>query len=391
MIKKPSFLLLFLLISFGSVSAVLFTPALPEIQNYFNVSENYTQLTVTLFLVGYALGQLLYGPLANGLGRIKALTIGVIFEIIACFLCLVAGWLHMFWLLLVARLIMALGASAGLKMTFTLIADCYRDRESRRLGSHLMMAFAITPGLGIALGGLLTTHFGWESCFIALGLYGFFVLCLVFNTSETAKIIDKKSLKPTIILKKYRQKFCSLSLWTSGLFMGIGGACIYIFASLAPFICEKYLHLTASQYGIWNLLPSAGIILGSQLSAYFAEKFTPKKAIAIGLIITLVGSLIILLAFILQQWQPIFLFLPLVIVYTGISFIFANASTLAMQSEEDKSSASAVMNFINIGLSTLSVFLISSLSTDNPLILPGSFLLLACIGAVLLLKGRTVK
>lgn len=388
MTKKPSFLLLFLLISFGSVTAVLFTPALPEIQNYFNVSENQTQLTITLFLVGYALGQLLYGPLANGLGRIKALTIGVIVEIIACFLCVVSGWLHAFWLLVGARLLMAFGASAGLKMTFTLIADCYEDQESRRLISHLMMAFAITPGLGIALGGLLTTYFGWQSCFIALGLYGLFVLSLVLNTSETAKIIDKRSLNLGIILKKYHQKFCSLPLWMGGFFMGIGGACIYIFASIAPFISDKYLHLNASEYGLWNLLPPIGIIIGSQLSAHFSEKFTHVKAIAIGLSIALLGSLLMLLSFVLQQWQGIFLFSPLMVVYIGISFIFGNASTLAMQSDEDKSSASAVMNFVNIGLSTFSVFILSSLSIHNPLILPVSFVLLTCLGFLLLLKIR---
>ena len=384
MTHKPSFLLLFLLISFGSVTAVLFTPALPEIQQYFHVSEKQTQLTVTLFLVGYAFGQLLYGPLANGLGRKKALMIGVIGEIIACLLCLVSSWLHTFWLLVAARLLMALGASVGLKMTFTLIADCYDANESRRLTSHLMMAFAITPGLGIALGGVLSTYFGWESCFMALGLYGFFVLCLIAHMSETLKTIDKNALKSVFIFKKYRQRFCSLPLWIGGLLMGIGGACIYVFAALAPFICEKYLHLNPSQYGLWNLLPPVGIIIGSQSAAYFSERYSPKKAIAIGLSIALLGAAFMFINFMLQQWKPICLFLPLIIVYTGISFIFGNASTLAMQSDEDKSSASAVMNFVNMGLSTVSVFLLSSLSIQNPLILPGSFLLLSGMGFLLI-------
>lgn len=389
MTKKPSFFLLFLLISFGSVTAVLFTPALPQIQQDFHVTENQTQLTVTLFLVGYTLGQLLYGPLANGLGRIKALYIGVILEIISCFLCLVSGWMHAFWLFVAARLFMALGASSGLKMTFTLISDCYDAQECRRLIAHLMIAFAITPGIGIALGGYLSSCFDWQSCFVALGIYGCLILELVSRTSETAKIIEKTALMPSLIYKKYRQKICSFSLWTGGLLMGVGGACIYIFAALAPFICEQYLHLNPKQYGLWNLLPPIGIIIGSQASAYFSKKYTIKKIICVGLIIALFGSFLMFLSMLFQQWTPIFLFMPLVIVYIGTSFIFGNASTLAMQTEEDKSTASAIMNFINMGLSTTCVFLFSYLPFQNPLILPCSFLLLCGFGLLLMSKQHS--
>jgi MFS family permease len=76
---KPQFLTLLLLVSFGSVGAVLFTPALPAIQQFFQVTVGQAQLTMTSYLLGYALGQLPYGPLANGIGRKKTLYIGIPF------------------------------------------------------------------------------------------------------------------------------------------------------------------------------------------------------------------------------------------------------------------------------------------------------------------------
>src|SRR5690349_9985312 len=106
--NRPSFVLLVLLITFGSVSAVLFTPALPEMAHYFAVSDNTAGLTITLYLIGYALGPLLYGPLANRYGRKVALYIGIGLEILAALLCLLAAWLYSFNLLLFARFIMAL-------------------------------------------------------------------------------------------------------------------------------------------------------------------------------------------------------------------------------------------------------------------------------------------
>lgn len=90
------FFTLFLMISFASVNAVLFTPALPDITNYFAISEDVAQLTMTSFLLAYTFGQLLYGPLANGLGRKPSLYFGIGLQIISCGLCVLSGIMDAF-------------------------------------------------------------------------------------------------------------------------------------------------------------------------------------------------------------------------------------------------------------------------------------------------------
>ena len=145
-------------------------------------------LTITLFLVGYAVGQLLYGPLGNRFGRKMALYLGIGLEIISCFFCAAASPLHAFWLLLLARLLMALGASVGLQMTFTLVADTYTQHEARKRIAHLMIAFAITPALGVAIGGFLTDDFSWTANFYFMAFYGAFLLILAAKMPETAKV-----------------------------------------------------------------------------------------------------------------------------------------------------------------------------------------------------------
>lgn len=389
--RKPAFILLFLLISFGSVSAVLFTPALPQISTYFGVTNSSAQLTITLFLIGYAVGQLLYGPLANGYGRKIALYIGIFLEIVSSLVCVLSASLHWFWLLVVARLFMALGASVGLKMSFTLVSDCYSPQESTKVISHLMIAFAITPGLGVALGGFLTQHLGWQSCFYFLTLYGIFLLYLTYRMPETATAIDQSALKLSNILHKYSRKLKNKQLLLGGALMGCATAFVYVFASLAPFIAMQQMHLNPSQYGLWNLLPPIGIISGSQLSAYLAKRLPAIRAISLGISIMVLGVVLMFIAFALHWLSPIWLFLPLMIIYIGMSFVFANASTLAMQTVQDKSSASAMMNFINMGIATLSVLLLGFISTQSSLLLPlvyGALIFVSLVLTAMLIKSK---
>src|SRR5690349_18525902 len=108
--SSPSFLTLLLMISFASVNAVLFTPALPAIADFYAISDSEAQLTITLFLIGYAVGQLIYGPIANRFGRKPALYAGIILQIISSLLCVFAGIIHVYSILVLGRLFLALGS-----------------------------------------------------------------------------------------------------------------------------------------------------------------------------------------------------------------------------------------------------------------------------------------
>jgi DHA1 family bicyclomycin/chloramphenicol resistance-like MFS transporter len=113
------FMTLLLMISFASVNAVLFTPALPAIANYFTISNDLAGYTITWFLVGYAFGQLFYGPLANRFGRKPALYAGISLQIISSFICAFSGLVHVYAVLVLGRFLLALGSGVGLKMVFT--------------------------------------------------------------------------------------------------------------------------------------------------------------------------------------------------------------------------------------------------------------------------------
>lgn len=136
--KKLSFTTLLLLISFVSVNAVLFTPALPIIANYFSITKTIAQQTITWFLIGSLLGQLIYGPLANRFGRKSALYMGIALQIVSSLICVFAGFVKECTFLELGRFLFALGSGVGLKMTFTLVNECYEPIKSNAKTSYLM-------------------------------------------------------------------------------------------------------------------------------------------------------------------------------------------------------------------------------------------------------------
>ena len=229
---EPSFFTLLLMISFASVNAVLFTPALPDIANFFSISTEAAQQTITWFLVGYTLGQLVYGPLANRFGRKPAIYMGISLQILSSFICVFSGLIHEYSLLVLGRFLLALGSGVGLKMTFTLVNECYAPKIASQKVSYLMLAFAITPGLGVALGGILTERWGWMSCFYAGAIYGVILLLLATRLPETLATLNLNALKIKHLLHDYYIQFKNSQLVAGGLLMGGVTCFVYVFAAL---------------------------------------------------------------------------------------------------------------------------------------------------------------
>ncbi len=261
-------------------------------------------------------------------------------------------------------------------MTFTLVADTYNQEKAKKIIAQLIMAFAVTPALGIAIGGWLTEHISWMSTFYFTALYGIVLFLLVLRMPETANTYDKQALNPIYLIKKYQATLQHITLPLSALLMGCGTSFVYVFASLSPFIAMQTIGLNPAQYGLWNLVPVIGIITGAQLSAYFSQKWSFTKSILSGISLMMLGTSMMLISFLLHYVEAVSLFLPLIIIYIGTGFVYSNASSMAITSTQDKSNASAMMSFINVGAATLSVLIVGAVSIKADILLPSFFVIL---------------
>ncbi|MDF2529195.1 MAG: bcr [Gammaproteobacteria bacterium] len=384
---KPSMLTLFLLITFGAVNAVLFTPALPAISQHFAITASMTQLTISLYLIGYAVGQLLYGPIAKRLGFKKAIYLGIILCLFGIGLCLLASPLHNFAYLEIGRLLMALGASVGLMISFAIVSHCYSPSDSKKKLAYLMTGFALAPGISISIGGFIVQHLNWESCFYLLAAYALFITWLCSRLPDLSESLDVNALGFRSIASNYLSQIKNPVLVLGALLMGGCSAFIYVFSGEGPFISINLMHMPPSVFGIWSLLPSAGIFVGSQLSAICSKHFSTNKLLIAGFIIMAIGVIILLIS-LKASLHPISLFVPMFIIMVGNCMLYIQASIIALSNARDKSNASAMMSFLNMGLTTMLVFSLGAFSQTLNL-LPMFYLGLSGLAAILMIITMT--
>ena len=390
-VKKPSLLTLIILISYGSIGAALFTPAIPKLMDVFDISSGKAQLSIMVFLVGYSLGQLIYSPVAKRFGRKPALYIGISVSLIGAVLCALSGPLHNFALLIYARFIGAVGSSVGLSLTFMIISDYYYETHARKVTAYTMLAFAVIPGVAIAAGGFLVAYLGWESCFYFLFLYGVFALYNVYKLAETGTR-EREATRFIKILREYKRDFKNKMLLVYSVMIGSTTALIYIFAATAPIIAIHQMGLTPDKFGLLNLIPAAGYFLGNFIAARLANHFEIMTVLKMGMILIGVGAVALFVVFYAGWGGSVTLFLPVFVVYFGVPLLYSNAAVLATFRTPDKPNASSIMSFINIGGAVIGVVLIELLGMNPKYTMPAVFVgIFAVIFALYKLSNRIVS
>ena len=379
---------LLLLISFASVNAVLPTPGLHQIAVFFQQSEQSVQILMTGFLWGYAFGQLLYGPLANYFGRKPAIYIGLFLQLLSCLLCIASGKLYQFNLLVLARFLMALGSGVGLKMTFTLVNEYCDGKTAAAKTAWLVLGFAFIPGIMVSISGLLIAQFSWFAAFYLAFAYGMLLLLMAWKLPETLPTHVKNALQWKNILKNYGKTLCNPGLISGAVTMGSATCFIYLYATLSPLISIGMYGMNSASYGLFNLIPTIGLVIGCLLSAKMGPKIGMVASLIWGCLQSAVAISMMGIALYLQLGILYGLFIPMAFLNIGLSFIVANAPSIVLNTISDKSNASAMLNFINMGMAAL---LISATQKAIPSLLNFSLLFLGILTVLLCASGFTVK
>lgn len=389
--RKPPMFTLLVLMALASVGAVLFTPALPSIRHQFAVSTVAVQWTVNIFIIGYALGQIIYGPFANRFGRKPTLYVAIIIAIMGSLLSGFSSHLNSFSTLMVARFIMAIGSAAGLAMSFTIINDVYTTEESRRVIAYVSLAFAIMPGIAVFTGGFIVKHFSWEMCFYFLAAYYVFAFILCVFLPETLKERNLEALHFRFIWQRYSGALKDLNLW---VYTGLWGVCttiIYIFVATAPIISIVKMGLPPNIFGTFNLMTSGGLLLGGLIAAQINKRLPHYVVIFGGALVMIAGAVGL---FIVSEWtvlKPWPFFSMNFIIYFGMPFVFSNATALATRTITDKASASSMMSFINMMFAVVGLYMMGIFHSNPEHIMPEAFLIIAALTLVLFFVTRVVK
>ncbi|KTD31448.1 MFS transporter [Legionella maceachernii] len=365
-------------ISIASFSAAIVTPALPFIQIQFGLRTGQVEWMISAFLIGYVIGQLIYGPLANRWGRLYALRIGLLINLSGILLCLLGLAFSAYWLLIAGRLVSALGAASGLSCTFMLINEWLAEKQRKTAMSYTILSFTFGIGLAVTLGGLMTEYWNWTYCFLFLLIHGVVMLWGTQIFSETLKKPQPMHLKA--ILHSYKIALSSRTLVVYALVVGLCSVIGYCFSAAGPQIANEVLRISAAQYGYWNLLNMLGMLLGGLWAKVLLNRMVAAQVVMMGLTGCALGIASILMMMDCNSTSTAWFFLSTFALYLFGGLLFAGGSLIASNALTDKASCSSMMSFINMSTATLAVMIMGYLS-NRPLqafaeILTGTWLMI---------------
>ena len=368
--RTPPLWILALMVSFPAVLAILFTPALPDLAHFFQISLHATDSSMTTYLLGYALGMLIYGPIASRFGRKLTLQGGFALALIATLLSLWAGIAKIFWLFCIMRFVQGFGASSGMKISMTMTADTHSGEKETRMVSYLIFFATMVPAIGLGIGGSLASHYGWEGCFIFMAIYCALLLILTIRLPETATDLKKDALVIKHMIRQYTLQFGDSFLVLHALITGLCTSIYYFYITQGPYLGINLMGLTPNAYGWLALIPVCGMGAGCLAAARFAGRLSARRTLITGFLCAFAGLIIVLACFSAGWVTLASFFLPMTVVQIGVYIMSPTSLSIALDKANDKSNASAVSQFINFGMSFCAVLILSLIRSDNPLIMP---------------------
>ena len=295
----------------GTLGMHIFVPALPFAASDLGAGIGEMQLTISLYILGLAVGQLIYGPLSDRFGRRPTLMVGLSIYVVAGLVSAVVPDAHS---LIAARLFQALGGCAGMVLGRAIVRDTSTADASARRLALLGLVVSIGPGLAPVVGGALASTLGWRSIFYFLCAMGVATLvCSWRFLPETGRVGAHASA--ATLMRHYIQ------LLRSPAFLGyaFGGGCTttagYAFISAAPFIFVNELHRPAYEVGLYlgSLVVGGtlGVGLASRLIGSVPMQQLLVRASAGGVVATLVflGAVLLHQVSVASVMVPLFVYM----------------------------------------------------------------------------------
>jgi DHA1 family bicyclomycin/chloramphenicol resistance-like MFS transporter len=284
---RAPFLLLVALTACGTMGMHVIIPALPATARALNMSISTTQLTITLYLIGLAFGQLFYGPVSDRFGRRPVLLVGLTLFTLAS---VVTACAPNAGVLIGSRILQSIGGCAGLVLGRAAVRDSSTPDKAAGQLAMLTLVMSVVPALAPAVGGFLTAYIHWRASYVLLAAMGGLTLLVAFLILPETNREPLGGSSAGSLLAGYA------ILMRSRAFLGfaVGGACsttsFYAFMSASPFIFENVLHRPTQEVGLYYILLMGGVGTGSFLANRLSRFVTLRRGLRIANCVTIVGA-----------------------------------------------------------------------------------------------------
>jgi MFS transporter, DHA1 family, multidrug resistance protein len=371
---RPPLWLLIAISSCAPFALNVFIPSLPRLAEAFQSDYGTAQLALTLFLVGIALGQPIYGPLSDCYGRRPVLLGGLAIGLFGSFLCLVAPTIDV---LLIGRFLQAFGGCVGLVLSRAMVRDLFaRDRAASEL-AYVTMGMSLMPMVAPSIGGLLDEHFGWRASFILLTV--FVAAVLLGSWARAAETNHQRQARVDFghLARGWSLLVRSPVFVGYTLAMSFNTVSFFAFLAVAPYLMVTVMGRAPSEYGFWFAGCAASYLIGNFVTGRYSQRIGLDRMVRIGNLCSLAGTgfgLFWALFFPLEVWA---LFVPIFVI--GIAHGFSQPNLIAGAVSVDPrlaGSASGLLGFVQMSLGAIATFVLGHIQDGTSL--PLASLMFGC-------------
>jgi DHA1 family bicyclomycin/chloramphenicol resistance-like MFS transporter len=341
-----------MLAGLGPLSVDMYLASLPSIGRILDAPTSQVQLTISAYLIGFAVAQVFYGPLSDRHGRRPVLMAALGIYLLATLACALSFSIET---LIAARFIQALGGSGASVLARTIVRDMYEGTRVGRELARMAAIMALAPLVAPLIGGVLQTAFGWRSNFVALFLFDAAALAMVwFLLPETLRTRAPEPVSIGSTLRSYR-RFLADSGFV--IHLGIATCCLcglFAWISSAAFVLQDIYGLSALAFGVSFAVGSSGYMVGTSIAARFVMRWGSGRTMGLGAAAMALSGLVmaVLLAFTpLGAWGVI----AAIGLYTiGMGLTLAQAQAGALLPYPDRAgAASSLLGFVTQTASAL--------------------------------------
>jgi len=345
-------LLIISIVALGPLSTDLYLPSWPTMAKFFATDAARVQLTLSVYLAGFAVAQIFYGSLSDRFGRKPVLLFGLTVYLLASLACVFAPTINS---LIVGRFFQAVGACAGPVLGRAIVRDVYDPLDAARVLAYISGAMAIAPMVGPILGGWLTVFFGWQANFVFLSLYaGLLVVTMMLMLAESNTHRDPLATQPMRMIANFRSLLSSRHYLGYLLCFSFAYAALFSFISGSSFVLIDQYGLSPQWYGASFGFVVIGYILGTFITTKWTAKLGIPRMVFLGALLASASGLLMLLLVILQVNSLWAILLPMFLYLVSAGLVMPNCMAGALAPYAKMAgAASALLGFVQMGAASI--------------------------------------
>ncbi|HLI83059.1 MAG TPA: multidrug effflux MFS transporter [Bryobacteraceae bacterium] len=351
--------------AFAPLSIDMYLPAMPVMEKVFHTSTAAVQSTMVTFLIGYALGQSLYGPLTDRFGRKPPLYAGLLLFIASSAACALVPTIPE---IAAFRLVQAVAACGGAVVSRAIVRDLFPPEQLRHIFSMLVLVLGVSPVVAPLIGSYLLLWFGWRAAFFTQALLG--CVCLLgmhFRLPESLAHDAKRPLHLDAIASAYKQLTRDRTFLGASVVCGFSSAGTFAYITSAPFVFISLYKVSTERFGWLFGAIAAGMVVASQINGRMPRSIPIWRVLRTANLVQLASGLVLLASVLTGIGGLPGVFVCVFAYVSAQGFVFPNGSAIAMMRHgKIAGTASALLGTNQFLIAATATILLGFL--DNPVV-----------------------